>query len=478
MKRNKYLVWGLVLTLGLGSCNLDTEKFDQKEVSEAFSSLADIESSLNGLYYTTGYYPFLGNYAVALGDMCAGVSTGSSSSGHFYSFSSFTFSDTEEELEDVWNYGYKIVSGATSTINQAKALMDNGTIKESEKEDAYNLVGQCYSLKALAAYYLVNLYALPYSEANKSQKGIIVIDTEVPVAFETVKRGTIEETYAQITKDIASAESAFDEAGESVETSAYYMGPMGLQALKARVYLSLGQYAQAEAAAKEAIALKGKGDATATDEVPSDADYLSMWGNVAINDEDIFTIKKSDDDNLSANSLNTLYASYYATFQAAAYSLIGDNDIRYELLRAGNGGGVSSIKFDGQSAAAVSNIPIFRKSEMALIVAECEARQGNIAQAQNYLMFTAKRDKDIQSTDDLPSTASDLLAFISEERIREFFGEGHRFYDARRMGDLVSGDQFQNWDIQKFVFPIPAAEINTGMGCEQNTNWSDALPAF
>jgi hypothetical protein len=93
-------------------------------------------------------------------------------------------------------------------------------------------------------------------------------------------------------------------------------------------------------------------------------------------------------------------------------------------------------------------------------------------------MFTAKRDKDIQSADDLPSTASDLLAFISEERIREFFGEGHRFYDARRMGDLVSGDQFQNWDIQKFVFPIPAAEINTGMGCEQNTNWSDALPAF
>lgn len=478
MKRNKSLVWGLALALGLSSCNLDTELFDQKEGDAAFSSLTDVENSLNGLYYTTGDYTFLGNYAVALGDMAAGVSAGSAASGHCYSYSSFTFSDTEAELEDVWGDGYKIVSGATTTINHAHELMEQGAILESESEDAYDAIAQCYSLKALAAYYLVNLYALPYSEANKDQLGIIVIDTVVPEALEPVHRGTIAETYAQILRDIAAAEDAFEEAGESATASAYYMSPMGLQALKARVYLSLGDYAVAEAAAKEAIALKDKGDATATDAVPSDEDYLNMWGNIAINDEDIFTIKKSEDDNLSANSLNTLYGSYYCTIQASAYTLLGDKDIRGKLLKAGDGGGKSTSKFDGQSSAAVSNIPIFRKSEMALIVAECEARQGNISEAQNYLMFTAKRDKDIKSVSDLPATVDELLAFISEERIREFLGEGHRFYDARRMGDLVSGDQFDNWDIQQFVFPIPAAEINSGMGCEQNSNWYNHLPEF
>ena len=100
-----------------------------------------------------------------------------------------------------------------------------------------------------------------------------------------------------------------------------------------------------------------------------------------------------------------------------------------------------------------------------------------ISEAQNYLMYTAKRNTSIKSVSDLPSTKSDLLSFISDERIREFFGEGHRFYDARRMGDIVSGDQFSNWDIQKFVFPIPAAEIHTGTGCAQNENWSDYLPS-
>ena len=203
-----------------------------------------------------------------------------------------------------------------------------------------------------------------------------------------------------------------------------------------------------------------------------------MWGNVAVNDEDLFTIKKSDDDNLSANSLSTAYGSYYCTFQNAALSKLGANDIRRQLLRAGDGGGTSSKKYDGQSAAAVSNIPVFRKSEMALIIAECEARNGSIEEAKKYLMFTAKRNKDIESVDNLPSTKDELLQFISDERVREFFGEGHRFFDARRMGEKISGDQFQNWDIKKFVFPIPSAEINTGTGCAQNANWSDALPTL
>lgn len=478
MKINKYLILGFAFALGLGSCSLDTELYDQKQGSGAYSSLKDIESSLNGIYYRVGSYPFLGNYATTVGDFCSGMSTGSASSGHMYSYSAFTFTSTSAELEDIWNVGYKIITGSTEAINAANKMLEDGTIVESEHTTAYNYIAQFYALKALANYYLVNLYALPYSESNKSQLGIIIIDKEIPAAFANVSRGTIEDTYTQITNDIQAAENAFEQAGEEAVNSAYYMGMMGLQALKARVYLSLGKYNIAEAAAKEAIALKGKGDGTATDNVPSDETYVSMWGDVVMTDEDLFTIKKSEDDNLSANSINTLYGSYYATVQNSVINKFGTNDIRARLLIAGDGGGTTTSKFVGKTSTAVCNIPIFRKSEMSLIIAECEARNGNIGEAQKYLMFTAKRNKDITSTSDLPSTSADLLTFISEERIREFVAEGHRFYDARRMGDLVSGDNFQNWDIQKFVFPIPEAEINTGTGCQQNDNWSDYLPTF
>ena len=113
---------------------------------------------------------------------------------------------------------------------------------------------------------------------------------------------------------------------------------------------------------------------------------------------------------------------------------------------------------------------------MSLIVAEVEARDGHIAEAQKYLMYTAKRDESITAASQLPSTTDDLLAFISEERIREFAGEGHRFYDARRMGDIIEMQGYEPFDIAKFVFPIPADEINAGFCGPQNENWSDGLP--
>ena len=475
MKKLKYLTMSLALAAGMTGCSLDTEIYDNKGGDEAFSTMKDISNGLNGAYYYLGTYRFLGNYAVAFGDFVAGVSAGSASSGHFYAYSSFTFSDTDAEIEDVWNYGYKVVTSTTNCINGANALIESGKVLESEMPELNNYLGQCYALKALANYYLVNIYALPYSDENKDKPGIVVIKDNPTVPFSQIKRSTVAETYAQITDDIAAAEKAFAEAGGAAEQSAYYMGPMGLQALKARVLLSLGDYDGAETAAKNAIRLKGTGSATEADNNPSDAAYLTMWASTAVTAEDIFTIVKSEDDNLSANALNTLYGSYYCTIQNSITNLIGENDIRAGLLRPGDGGGTSLIKYDGKPSQAVTNIPVFRKSEMALVVAECEARKGNIAEAQNYFMYTGKRDKDLDASD-LPATKEGMLSVIAEERVREFFGEGHRFYDARRMGLLVSGDQFQNWDIRKFCFPIPQAEINTDTGCTQNEGWEDNMP--
>ncbi len=192
--------------------------------------------------------------------------------------------------------------------------------------------------------------------------------------------------------------------------------------------------------------------------------------------EEIFSIKKSADDNLSANSLNTLYGSYYGSLTGEALKYFGENDLRSNLIGrwyAAN----QPLKYTGiDSDESTSNIRIFRVSEMTLALAEIYARKGDIAKAQDYLFYTAQRDADIASATDLPSTTADLLTFISAERIREFFGEGHRFYDARRMGDIVNADSYKNFDIQKFHFPVPADEVNAGKGISQVEGWDDNLP--
>lgn len=475
MKISKiFLSMSLAATV-LSSCSLDTPTYDFKSEDDATKTLTDIRALMNGSYNALGNYEFLGNYGLALGDFTSGMSTGSSSSGHFYAYSDFTFNETGSEIADFWGYGYKVAANATTAISKAKAMLANGTIKESEKTTAYSYIGQCYALKAMAFYYLVNYFGLPYSAANASTPGIVVYDMDVPADNQHVARATVDETYDRIQKDIDSAFVNLDKAGKKAPTSAFYLGREGVYALKANVALSMGKYTEAEEAAKNALAIK-YGSAEKAIETPlTAAAYTDMWGQVTEQTEDLFTIKKSSDDNLSANALNTLYGSYYGTIQSVALSKLGANDIRRQVLHASKGGGTTSSKFDGQADQAVSNIPIYRKSEMTLIIAECEARQGNIEEAQKYLFYTARRNQDLKESD-LPTTTEGLLSFIADERVREFFQEGKRFIDARRMGLTISGDNFSNWDIQKFVFPIPSNEVNSGFGVEQNANWSDNLP--
>jgi tetratricopeptide (TPR) repeat protein len=461
----------------LTSCSLDTETYDFKDDDNAVTSLTDVRALMNGCYNTLGDYEFLGNYAVSLSDFVSGMSTGSSSSGHMYSYSAFTFSDTEGELADLWGYGYKIAANATTAINKCKEMMADGTVTESEYNTAYSYMAQCYALKAMAFYYMVNYFGLPYSSTNASTDGIVIYDTDVPSETDQVSRSTVGETYDQIQKDLDSATVYIELAGSEAPTEAYYLGIEGIEALKANVYLSLGDYSDAETSAKAALAAKyGSAEEAIADTLSTTA-YVNMWGQTTEQTEDLFTIKKSSDDNLSANALNTLYGSYYCTIQNSAISKLGSADIRRQVLRDGDGGGISSIKFDGQAEQATSNIPIYRKSEMTLIIAECAARLGDLDEAKDYLFYTARRDLSLQE-DDLPTTASELLTFINDERVREFFQEGKRFFNARRTGEIISGDNFSDWDVSKFVFPIPSNEVNAGFGVTQNENWSDNLPSL
>jgi hypothetical protein len=245
----------------------------------------------------------------------------------------------------------------------------------------------------------------------------------------------------------------------------YYLNEAAVYALEARVKLFMQDYPGAKTAAQAAIDKRASGNV-------SNADYVQMWSSTAITNEDIFTIVKSEADNLSSNSINTLYNSYGGFLSQFTLSKFGANDIRKGIID-----GDHPAKFDGNgSSEAVGNIPIFRKSEMYLIIAEASAQQSQIADAQNALFYTAKRNTDIAVATDLPGTKTALLSFIADERIREFFQEGHRLYDLRRTGAPATIDGNANYVLATFVYPIPADEINSGFGVVQNPNWSSTLP--
>lgn len=474
----------LSLALAVSSCDFDTELQQNVDTADAFKNVQDVSNGTTGAYQALAYYPFLGNYAIAFGDFAGGLANGSASSGHFYSVSYWSVSDTDEEMEGIWQYGFKVVDAAVRTINGADALLAaNPDMSDDDKATIYYNVSQCYALRALAYFTMTQYFCYPYSK-GADQKGLPIVKDQPVEAFQNATRASLGDTYSFMLDDIKKALEYNEEAG-SPSLQYFFLNKAAIYALKARVCLYMGNYADAEAAAKKAIELKGKGNATYTDLTPNNETYLTMWASLNPSDEDIFTLSKTTDDNLSANALNTLWGSYYGKVSTYGQSFFSDTDVRAQLIGVVDSNSPASMKWQGiESSQATSNIPIFRKSEMALIIAECEARNGNITEAQKYVGYTAKRDSQYAAEDGscdiskLPSDKDALLEFIWKENTREFLGEGHFYSEARRLDKTVTvmAGTCTTFRPANFVFPIPAAEINAGFMKDQNTGWEDGLP--
>ncbi|WP_293476691.1 RagB/SusD family nutrient uptake outer membrane protein [Prevotella sp.] len=474
----------LSLALAVSSCDFDTELQQNVDTADAFKNVQDVSNGTTGAYQALANYPFLGNYAIAFGDFAGGLANGSASSGHFYSVSYWSVSDTDEEMEGIWQYGFKVVDAAVRTINGADALLAaNPDMSDDDKATIYYNVSQCYALRALAYFTMTQYFCYPYSK-GADQKGLPIVKDQPVEAFQNATRASLGDTYSFMLDDIKKALEYNEEAG-SPSLQYFFLNKAAIYALKARVCLYMGNYADAEAAAKKAIELKGKGNATYTDLTPNNETYLTMWASLNPSDEDIFTLSKTTDDNLSANALNTLWGSYYGKVSTYGQSFFSDTDVRAQLIGVVDSNSPASMKWQGiESSQATSNIPIFRKSEMALIIAECEARNGNITEAQKYVGYTAKRDSQYAAEDGscdlskLPSDKDALLEFIWKENTREFLGEGHFYSEARRLDKTVTvmAGTCTTFRPANFVFPIPAAEINAGFMKDQNTGWEDGLP--
>ena len=464
---NIFIVAALLLSSVSCEDFLTYSPSDSVDDAEAFKTAKDVTNALNGVYYTLGTSTFYGRNVIATGDVAADNTYMLGTSGHFNEIYQYTLNESTGYMMEMWETGYRVLDRSTRLIKAGKALLAEG-VSGTDETAIRAAIAQAYALKALAHFTLVNIYGLPYSTANAGTLGIVVIDEDVIPPFTEVHRSTVADAYAQVLKEIGLAKEGIGLAA----SSSFHFNPAAVSALEARVKLYMKDWSGAIAAAQSAIDQR-KGSL-----VMNAANYVSMWFDIVPTSEDIFTISKTPDDNLSANALNTLYGSYNGKATSGLVALFEENDMRLGLFGDGTGEQLRALKFDGMpSSRATSNIPVFRLPELYLIIAEAKAQLGQ-ADALDALFEIARRNPDLKK-EDLPAGKDELLKFISVERRRELFQEGHRFFDLRRTGELMtrSGGNYPitNWDASKFVYPIPANEINAS-GLEQNTGWASALP--
>lgn len=479
MKRIVDLGAGLVLLVLLCvGCKKELPNYQQIPTTDAFRTTKDVQNGLIGCYNLFGTYEFAGRNVIAVGDMCGTLGKASPASGHFVDMNNLSISPVTPELAEMWARGYQILDACTRTIIGGKALINDKLSKDPEYYEGDILtvnscIGQAYGLRALTELYLVNLFGKRY-EGNQDALGIILVPDDKPIEKgERVSRATVAKVYEAIFDDLKKADEHFKGETEESYASAFYIGVGTLQAIAARAYLYKADYKNALDAAK--AALKAVGIEDLSGEPLSGDAYLNMFRSLAIEPkEHIFLLAKSSDDNLSADALNTLYGSYKATvkvpFDTAAdmrNKLVGEISIRNQPLKwAGIPG-----------EQAVSNIPIFRVSEMALIEAEAALKTGDDATAKEALLFVAKRGgaEHVANVETLWSgDEQSKLAAIKLERRLELFAEGHDFYDMRRWGDVAKGGKHV-YDLSRYAFPIPDGEISADFGTEP-TPVEDYLP--
>lgn len=111
---------------------------------------------------------------------------------------------------------------------------------------------------------------------------------------------------------------------------------------------------------------------------------------------------------------------------------------------------------------------VYRLADTYLMVAEALVRQGKAAEAVPFVNAVRQRAAKPGQVEAMAVTASQITYpdFILDERARELFGEGHRWFDLVRTGTLVQRVRKYNTDAapnikdHHVLRPVPQAEID------------------
>jgi hypothetical protein len=348
----------------------------------------------------------------------------------------FNVQTSNTTLAAVYTDFYDVINVANNVI-ELIPLVEDEAFTQEERDD---IVGQAKFMRAQMFMYLTAFW------------------TDVPLVLQPTKEvgdvlnvplSTQAEIYTQVESDlndaIGSLTSATGPARASVQAA---------QALMARAKLYQGKYGEAKTFATSALA-----DADIT-QVP----YLQ---------DRIYTLEFTSTD---GNSLGFFYGTadlggrYSIGPTATFINSFEAGDTRFAAtIDSASFANPYFIKYPSFSAAnsgtAVDPVLFVRHSEMVLIIAEVEARDGNFTAANTQLNKVRTRaglpDEDLGT--------GDFVEKILQERFVEFGGEGaFRLIDLRRTGKAVEKLGALGYEDCDAKWPIPQRDIDRNINIVQN----------
>ena len=497
-----------ILAASLSSCVndwLDVTPSDGTDADAALTSSSDLAAARTGMYKAlkgnSSLVDYYGMQFFVYGDVHAGDDYqynnigGSNRASFYYDMTYQTaseFSSSTSSSNVAWKSPYIVIGRANRIIAAAEggALSDAAEAKATIDQYA----AEAKVLRALAHFDLVRIYGKPYTEDQGASLGVPLV-TGVLESNAKPARSTVAEVYTQVVKDLTEAISS---NALATETEPGYVSVWGAKAILSRVYLNMGDYANALSVAEDII--KNSGATLWTRD-----QYFKAWDASTPNESEfLFRLNVAGStDNNDLNGIGNLqqregYKEMVATKKFVDMLTSDPKDVRNDMFLPATAAKevatygtnkvfLNKLRGQGGNLRNVTIVPIIRLSEVYLTAAECAFRKNDKTKAVEYLNDLVKNRTTTEAS--LATVDNITLERILIERRKELIGEGQRYFDALRNNETITrytseadkgwhktlskDAQSFNRDYFKAIAAIPQAEINANPNIKQNTGYGE-----
>ena len=435
-------VLGLML---ITSCEdfLDVKPSNYAASETSITNAADAKVAINGLMRKMTSSLYYGRNFLIYGDAKGGdfaIRSQGRGSDWYYSFNHSASSNSGSGF---WEQIYNCILQANNLIVNIEKMEaeDRGSVALSEYK------GMALTARALMYFDLVRLYGKMYN-MDKASYGVPLILEPLDASAQPT-RASVEDVYAQILTDLTTSAPLLSKNKVNGYIN-YYTN----KAIEARVHLFKDDFTASLAAAEEVIN-SGKYS------LYSNTAWIGSWATT-FGSESIFelAIYPAEGD-LTSSSLGyyllrlAKVTGAMGWFMASDYWIARMNqdptDIRWGVMdydESSNTRFGSCLKYVGGSAMngdkasrSAVNIKVIRLSEMYLIAAEAALRlpTPDKVKAAGYLNQIRKRSPGLAEATDATVTVDMIL----DEKSKEFFAEGLRYFDMLRLNKTIEfNDEF------------------------------------
>lgn len=500
MKRITILLSILGLLL-VTSCEdfLEVKPSNSAAAETSITNANDAKVALNGLMRRMTSADYYGRNFIMYGEARGGDMTIRSQGRGLDALYTFNHAQETNNFGGYWSTIYNCILQANNLLLNIDKIEAAGT-----GTAALSIIkGQALTLRALMYFDLVRLYGKPYN-MDKASFGVPLVLEPLDASVQPT-RASVEAVYTQIMKDLTDGATLLDvTAGRAKAANHGFINYFGNMALQAKVNLYMENYPAALAAAE---VVTGSTAYTLYTNANWNASWATQFGS-----ESIFELAMY----LGEGSLGTGSLGYYLLrlnkitgalgwFMASDYWLQrmyqDPGDIRLAIMdqdestisltdtiRLG-----SCMKYVGGHAmtgdkgnAAAVNVKVIRLSEVHLIAAEAAMKlpTPDLTKAVTFLNNIRKRAPNLP----LATTATITMQMIEDERSKELFAEGHRFFDMMRWNKQIelndefitpaviipTRDKIVNRSFFRAILPIPQNEIDANplIAAQQNPGYN------